>query len=460
MSTAVTDRNTGHPATHRASQPIPNSLLARDDLNTELYLKRRQSPTSSNQSRKCESKDDPSSVHLDIMTPREISTQLGANSTEWKGALTPEAYLRREDVLSRQDLTKEGGLTSWALVEEKAPVADIPTTSSAAFLSTDRKVLAGCETIYKRALVKRKDSEQVEEVAVHGVASVFTPVANRGVGNARRMIHELSEVLPAWQTRREKEEREVVGSVLYSDIGKSFYANAGNWMPYPSTQLTLPTESPSSDKSSLTQAAHVRPVHAKDVHTLAELDERLIRARFTKRPLSAPTAFTVLPDAETLAWHHAREEFVGNELFGKEPQLKGARAEYDDGTGAKADVWAIWTRRWSDLKEESVLQVLRIVVNGGERPASEQALAAATAAVLHTAQREAHEWGLSHVEVWSPSDVTRHAAALLLGKEMKEGVEVVERDESIASLNWFETSDDKDDNEEVEWLNNEKFGWC
>lgn len=141
-----------------------------------------------------------SDIELTQPTNEEIIHQTKLNSVEWRGALTPEAYLRREEYMQDKGLYRDGGLTSWALVTKND--------------KSGRQVLSGCETIRKKALVARDG--QVKEVICHGVASVFCPPEFRGKGYAGRMIKDLGERLPNWQT----DGHDCLFSVLYSDIGK------------------------------------------------------------------------------------------------------------------------------------------------------------------------------------------------------------------------------------------------
>lgn len=147
-------------------------------------------------------KADSPDLHLVLATPAEILQQLHHNSEEWRGALTLDAYLRREEVLGSQELTKNGGLTSWMLVQGEGE---------------GRRVLCGCESIRKKALVAGPGARDgVEEVACHGVASVFCPHEYRGRGYAGRMMQELGPRLKEWDARGKR----VLMSVLFSDIGK------------------------------------------------------------------------------------------------------------------------------------------------------------------------------------------------------------------------------------------------
>jgi hypothetical protein len=144
-----------------------------------------------------------SELYLVVATPEEILAQQNANSDEWRGSLPLDAYLRREELLVDQTLTRDGGLTAWSLVYQPAGSDE-----------KDRKVLCGCETIKKRALVA--SSNTVEAVTTHGVCSVFCPPENRGKGYAGRMIADLGEKLRTWQSNGQDN----LFSVLWSDIGK------------------------------------------------------------------------------------------------------------------------------------------------------------------------------------------------------------------------------------------------
>lgn len=148
-------------------------------------------------------KSDSPELHLVVATPEEAVEQQHANSVEWRGALSLPAYLRREEVMADQALTRDEGLTVWVLVYQPAGSDE-----------SDRQVLCGCETIKKRGFVA--SNGVVEAVTAHGVCSVFCPAKHRGKGYAGRMMAELGERLKTWQSQG----RNNLFSVLYSDIGK------------------------------------------------------------------------------------------------------------------------------------------------------------------------------------------------------------------------------------------------
>ncbi|KAL1303751.1 hypothetical protein AAFC00_007093 [Neodothiora populina] len=382
-------------------------------------------------------RQDPS-VSLVVATPEEVHEQQVLNSDEWKGALPLEAYLRREAMLVQERLTRDGGLTPWVLVHEHGD---------------GRTVLSSCETINKKALVAVNG--EVREVVCHGVCSVFCPPDYRGKGYAGRMITDLGEKLRTWQA----EESDSPFSVLWSDIGKQFYKARG-WHPFPSAHISL---HPSKTNISKTGLPSTRALKIADLEELCALDAQLMRQCVAQKSTSGKTTVAILPDVVTLEWHHAREGFVGKELYGKAPDIKGAVVELDSGKR----VWCIWTRMWynSDPADPkgNTLHILRLASDDQGLLDSEakiagpkkEEVAAAIAALLAAAQAQASEWNMGEVDIWNPSHLT-----ITAGRMLEETVDVVHREkDSISSLRWYGAGHENPA-EEVEWIGNEKYAWC
>lgn len=142
-------------------------------------------------------------------TRAEQLIQSELNGAEWKGALSLPAYLRREEALSNQCLTKDGGITYWILVDTSLPNNPLEPDSGT------RLPLASCETYRKRAWIWRHG--EIQEVICHGIGSVFCAPHLRKRGYAQRMMQELGKVLRTHQT---DDTTQSLFSVLYSDIGK------------------------------------------------------------------------------------------------------------------------------------------------------------------------------------------------------------------------------------------------
>lgn len=74
----------------------------------------------------------------------------------------------------------------------------------------------------------------------------------------------------------------------------------------------------------------------------------------------------------------------------------------------------------------------------------------AITALFKMAEQEAAKWNMADVEIWNPTAVTIESA-----RAIEPDAEIVHRDvESIASLMWYGNKT------KVEWLGNEKYGWC
>ncbi|KAF2472064.1 uncharacterized protein BDR25DRAFT_333511 [Lindgomyces ingoldianus] len=387
-------------------------------------------------------------------TEEEKLIQFKLNGVEWRGALSLPAYLRREEVLSKQSLTRDGGITYWILVDTAAKENPLDPSSSA------RLPLASCETYRKKALVWQDG--KVHETISHGIGSVFCAPHLRKRGYAARLMQELGKLL---RTHHTSKQTESWFSVLFSDIGKKFYAEHG-WEPFNSAHVCIPAGvSESLDANSLPT---VRPLRKEHLAELCKIDEALVRKTLESRAKNSNTAVALIPDIETIRWHHAREDFVGTELHGKTPDIKGAMVGSEKGKR----IWCYWTRMWYNSNpaeaKGNTLHILRLVIedegrNDWERSgrshmngaAPDHNHDAAIASLLLMAQREAQEWNMEEIEAWNPSSAMMAAA-----QKLDPNAKVVNRDmESITSLKWF-PSHDGPVADSIDWIGNEKYCWC
>ncbi|KAL3456091.1 hypothetical protein BJX64DRAFT_281589 [Aspergillus heterothallicus] len=364
-------------------------------------------------------------------TPKERIESIKLNSVEWKGPLDVDSYLAREETLLQQRLTKEG-LSCWILVDSRQP-------------ENARTILSSCETYKKKAIVAR--GGQLEDASAHGVGSVYCRPEFRGKGYAKRMLEELSKKIDTWHTESDTKERPLF-SILFSDIGKRFYAQFG-WKPHASSHFELPAISKAAYSSAAAKLPAIRAMSFDDVDRcmcnidVIQKEKELLRV--SSQTSSGPK-IAIAPNHDHFLWHWAREEFYSQKLNpGKElPTIKGAGS--DD-----AKVYCTWNRNFSSIPKENTLYILRWVYNEPSSSADAEATIKAMAAILRRAQLEAHEWNMARVTFWNPTPLLQKAVALL-----DPAAEIVHREkDSIAALRWSGNPD-----EQVEWFCNEKYAWC
>ncbi|KAK4962797.1 hypothetical protein LTR10_000424 [Elasticomyces elasticus] len=228
---------------------------------------------------------------------------------EWGDALILPIYLEESRYLTTVPLAKEGGMAIWTLVDKTLP-------------PNKRPILASCESFGKLSL-SSDPTGNTQEGIVHGIASVFCAPGFRRRGYAARLTSEMGKVLRTWQA----EFGQPMGSILYSDIGKSYYAKLG-WIPNSTnTHYVFSQSSPN-----VTWPSSAKPI-------MENLDHML--------------------------WHVKKEDFATQFIFGNSPTAKGAIAGH---TGFQT--WALWVHRYYGLPTtkdtENVLYILWFVVEGDE----------------------------------------------------------------------------------------------
>ena len=379
-------------------------------------------------------------LHLSNPTPGECLSIWKLISLAWRDSLSLPQFLEESTYLTSVPLAKDGGMTLWILVDKNLP-------------PDQRPILCSCETFRKRSWISDKDNN-VTEMIIHGVASVFCNPAYRGRGYASRMMKELAEVLPTWQVETKK----CIGSVLYSDIGKKFYADLG-WHPFPNnTHIEFrPLIAP--------KPPGVKQLLSGDLNRLCKEDEAVSRKAMT-RASDGKLRMMLVPDHDHMLWHHKKEEFVCEKLFGKQPRVKGAIIGQPGNR-----IWVIWTHRFygdpESISSGNTLYILRLVIENqalstyssegrelscdvGQRELQAEQLKG----VLQAAQAEAAEWMLLYVKMWDPAPIFQE----LIERTGVQHRKVEREHESIASLLWYGEGSGKEDT--LEWTRNEKFAWC
>lgn len=367
----------------------------------------------------------------------------------WGKALSLETYLDREEYLITVPMANNGGMTHWILTDSTLP-------------PDERPLLSSCESIRKPAVTGHK-TESGEVVVVdgiaHGIASVFTDPQYRGRGYAGRMMADLGPRLRYWQAGEDADgkPKESLFSILYSDIGKTFYARKG-WAPFPSTHLSfVPDEAaeartqPPKDADPLT----VEPIANYQLAELSAIDETLLRERIATKPPPSGASVAILPSLNALLWHTMREDYMMTFIFKRTPSVRGALA---NGQQKGHRMWAVWTRAYHGglaTSEGNTLHILRVVLEDHSDDATEGLTdrhVDGFRAIIGMAQAEAARWNCSDVHLWNPTP-----AILALTERAGLPITLVDREkDSIASLMSYGAGP----TDAVHWVANEKYGWC
>jgi GNAT superfamily N-acetyltransferase len=369
-------------------------------------------------------------LRLEPATDLEYAQTTYLNAGEWRGVLSMEDYLRREDVLQATNLCKEGKITGWIL------------TSDALQKNADgsRPILAACESIPVHAYVAVDG--KLTSIQAHGIASVYTRPEHRGKGYASRMMQDLGKRLEIWQSPNGEPNQ---FSCLFSDIGSQFYARYG-WRVFPSTHILLPPVDHETYKATKfsTSVHDLSLADLKQLSMVSYFEEAL---RETSRSQPQKRLVAVCPDIDHMEWHLARDQ-IQTEIIGKEVATVNGAVHRDTGLAL------IWCRVYAAKKSEWQLHILHVVTP--PTLADSEIAKEAMAALLLRAQLEAHAWEMeAGVELWDPSQLVIDAAQRLRSQEQGP-VEIVTRDqEHLCSLRW--TSGPAED---IVWIGREKYAWC
>ncbi|KAK7683208.1 hypothetical protein QCA50_013881 [Cerrena zonata] len=142
---------------------------------------------------------------------------------EWNRGLSLEHYLRRDELMYDDEHAREY-ITTWVL----APRDDPKTLD----------FMCSCETFRRPAIVAKATEKgpQVQDVIGYGIASVFTPETRRGKGYAKHMMRLLHWIISppstvqfpsSWGAPPTSPIGNASFSVLYSDVGPTFYSHCG-----------------------------------------------------------------------------------------------------------------------------------------------------------------------------------------------------------------------------------------
>lgn len=347
------------------------------------------------------------------------------NGEAWAAPLSIDDYINREIHLSQQPLSEDGGCTYWVLAHK-----DDAT-----------HIIASCESIKKTVFIAGKNAGSNDgflEARAYAVASVYTNPQYRRLGMAAFMLRKLQEHM----------DTESECSALYSDVGKTYYANLG-WSCFPSDQATIYLQ---TKKFSLPDPPRTRYLALDDLPVLCNKDVAALKARFKLLALDqSKTHVAFSPDYAQISWQLAREQFVADAIFSQKIEHRGAIT-------ATGHSWVYWEHDWREKK----LNIMRFVtldrVASGNAISVEEEKTWDLIELLRAAATEAAAWGLTKVLIWNPDSLTTAAIKGFhnLHEEQANVIFDERPDNSIPSLRWKNGKSTR----EISWEENYYYCWC
>lgn len=305
--------------------------------------------------------------------------------------------------------------------------------------------------------IKRSDSgtrSSPVDVSGYAVASVYTPVANRGKGYARhmmRLLHwvlapesSLPKVFPAeWgdPPPRVSAVGDAAFSVLFSDIKEKFYRQTGTlpnkedgWLIADPISTTWDV----AESYKLIFSAETRPLLqwkwldeelARDIW---DKDATIMKEEFSSSSTSHTTNFTFLPNRGVAEFQCLRYQFIWSKM-NPQPAYWGVCTKVGNDDISDASNFATWTL---DVRPPTlnVLTITRLRVQPTRF--EELFLQIVSFAKQHSVET---------IEVWNLPLYLRDISHRLGGKTFF-------RDEHLPCVKWY----GEEHPEEISWLNNER----
>lgn len=362
------------------------------------------------------------------LTRVELKEQTNRDDFEQWGA--PEldlAQYERLELRKRRTKHSQSNSVTWALVQ-RGQAAVVGDDSDAGLKAGGDLLACHCECYWLDCVLRRRSGEIVTGSSFH-VGSVFTLPAFRKKGLAAFFLEQVVD-------RMAKLRRNAVASILYSDIGPTYYDRLG-WRLYPSLVATLSLDDPKNSRATAGSAASGSKLEElfldDNLSELLVADNDQLVKQLSGEEFAGQEAFVVLPTRDSIEWlfcvgvHYA--EILG---FDEAPTQCGANIP-------EAGAFVVWSH---DLKE-SKLDIVRYRFGSNQETAR---------LLLIAALNEARKFRLSKVAIWSPPEILLSDGIL-----HKLHITFSEREDSLSSA--MIIGEHRSDSAPAVWLANEKYSW-
>ncbi|KAG7390790.1 hypothetical protein PHYBOEH_006916 [Phytophthora boehmeriae] len=366
------------------------------------------------------------------LTREELKVQCKNDDFEEWGApaLNLPQYQRKEQ-LQRETAFSQRGSVFWALVEKSD--SDENSIDDSDLVAGRTALCCHCES-HRFDCVLRRQSGEIERGYSHHIGSVFTLPEFRKRGLATFFMKQVAKQLAQF--------RGALVSVLYSDIGPTYYDKLG-WRLHPSQMATLDVTHPRNAKTNNDSIELIPLALDQELDEFFKADNDRLVEELSSAKFEGREAFVILPTRDSLEWqfcigvHFARERG-----FDELPSCCGVKAN--------TDAFVVWSHN----VRGSTLNIVRArLPDVGDDHAI-----ATTRALMNAALEEARKFQLKKVAIWNPPPV-------LLYDDVRHHleIEVDERNDSLSSAMVFHNgSVDVDGDAKTplpHWLSNEKYAW-
>lgn len=354
------------------------------------------------------------------LTQEALKVQCKVDDHEEWGApfLNLAQYLRKEEIQRVTTFSQRGSIF-WALVDKDYDVVAGPTV-----------LYCHCESHRFDCAVRRSSGEIMRGFS-HHIGSVFTLPQYRKQGLATLFMTEVARQLEALP--------DTLASVLYSDIGPTFYDKLG-WKVFPSKMAALNVAHPLNVHADTDNCTELLSLTLDEsLNKFLEADNARLVEELASDCFQGKSSFVILPTRDSIEW-----QFCIGVHFAQVRQHKELPSCC--GKAVNENAFIIWCH---NLKE-STLYILRArFPNDGDKSYK------LTLLLLNEALKEARRFKLEKVAIWDPPLVLTNA-------EIRSQFEMqfVEREDSLSSAMIFRL-DSSDEGTKVcpYWLANEKYAW-
>ncbi|KAL8009594.1 putative endo-1,3(4)-beta-glucanase, acyl-CoA N-acyltransferase, glycosyl hydrolase family 81 [Plasmopara halstedii] len=354
------------------------------------------------------------------LTQEALKIQCKVDDFEQWGApyLTLSQYLKKEEIQRATTFSKRGSIF-WALVDKNED-CDVKIG--------DPVLYCHCES-HRFDCVVRHSSGEIERGYSYHIGSVFTLPVYRNQGLATYFITEVAKQLRTLPN--------ALLSVLYSDIGPTFYDKLG-WKVYSSTMAVLSVGKYANTRNDSSVKLEFLTLKDNLDKLLKDDNIRLVNELASDR-FQRQKAFAILPTCDSIEW-----QFCIGVHFAQVRQYKELPSCC--GVVANNDAFIVWCHNF----KESTLYVLRARWSNDSDTSTEM-----IKLLLNEAIKEARRFKLDKVAIWAPPSILTKAE-VCSHFEMN----VIEREDSLSSAMMFSSDSSKDElMPSPYWLANEKYAW-